>query len=68
MLELLNLRTVAFSLYQKKRISFFNLYFLYFKWNNLKQMFRNDLIFLFFFQNIRLFLNRIFLSTFQIKI
>ena len=68
MLELLNLRTVAFSLYQKKRISFSNLYFLYFKWSNLKQMFRNDLIFLFFFQNIRLFLNRIFLSTFQIKI
>ena len=68
MLELLNLRTVAFSLYQKKRISFSNLYFLYFKWSNLKQMFRNDLISLFFFQNIRLFLNRIFLSTFQIKI
>ena len=68
MLELLNLRTVAFSLYQKKRISFSSLYFLYFKWSNLKQMFRNDLISLFFFQNIRLFLNRIFLSTFQIKI
>ena len=53
----------------RKNISFSNLYLLYFKCSMLKQTFRIYLIsFLRFFQITRLFINRVFMNSFLIKI
>ena len=66
-LDLLNLRTVVFRRYQKKYF-IFKFIFTIFQMFQVKRNVQNSIRFLFFFQNTRLFINRIFLNTFQMKI
>ena len=67
LLELINFCTVLFRQYQKK---YFILQFLFivFQVQKVKTNFQNLFRFWFFFQNTRLFINKVFLNTFQIKI
>ena len=66
-LDFLNLRTVLFRQYQKKNF-ILKFIFTIFKMFQIKWNVQNSIRFLFFFQNTRLFINRIFLNTFQMKI
>ena len=66
-LDFLNLHTVLFRQYQKKNF-ILKFIFTIFKMFQIKWNVQNSIRFLFFFQNTRLFINRIFLNTFQMKI
>ena len=66
-LDLLNLRTVVFRQYQKKYF-IFKFIFTIFQMFQVKTNVQNSIRFLFFFKNTRLFINRIFWNTFQMKI
>ena len=66
-LDFLNLRTVLFRQYQKKNF-ILKFIFTIFKMFQIKWNVQNSIRFLFFFQNTRLFINRVFLNTFQMKI